>query len=776
MLSLAVLIIAVNGTVPQGGEGVPVLEAGDTASLSAGDSLAWLRVVEDEYTVLRVAADRPAELRAYDEAGDILCRADPGQDLLVSAFNYYWFYISAAPEGGGQVAVSVETVPPESIAAGGRAEGAVTRSSMADVYTFLPPGDRRWVVSLDGQSETDLDLEVYGDRMSLLCGSYSAEGRESGSFNAAAGDTITLVVSRYNKAGSGGYVLGVDGKGDFTTLTGSRTGSLGEGRYVERLALDPSPVMRMLTLTGTPAGADADLLLYGRGADPFYSSASYSLEEALLVPASGQRMFCSVRGYDMPDGIRYQLDMTEVPQPQSPPFSTELECGRSGGLASLVAPDSGLYLLEADFHKGRDGDLRLFDSPGEAVAVSQTTKGTEQVLRWMEAGDTLWVQAYVPAGTGGICRLSASRSGPREISGPVRATASGEGWDHYSFLADSGLICAVELDGLSPDADLDLRVTAPGFDRTAEGYLSPADEAGDEAIALYAERTIPVGVTVYTYNPDLEAEYRLGVDRIRSRSLAPADPEVQTWLLAVGISGYTRLADVLNRASMDALDVYRLLTERGTAAPDHSVLLADEMATVEGFVSALGDLVSRAGPEDRLLVFFSGHGVQSPPGTGGPEEDDASDESLSLHDGDLSDDSLAALLRESPADKLLMIDACHSGGFVNDFAPGDDILVVTAAREDLSVSERVLTPFLVEGMEGAADSDADGTVTAMELVGYVDARLARVCPACDALLEPDAVVCPECSTKLVGENAVPRPEQGRFLDEDFPLCGAGPKG
>ncbi len=772
MLSAAILLVILDGAIPDGGAGIPVLEAGDEVRVAAGDSLAWLRVVEDDYTILRVAADRPSVLTAYDESGEILCRADPGEDLLVSAFRHYWFYVSADPGEGDEVNVSVETVVPGSIAASVRTEGAVPGNAMAEVRTFLPPEDRRWTIILDGSSDTDLDLEVYGDRMSLLCGGYSAEGRESVSLNAAAGDTITVVVSRYNKTGSGGYVLTVDGKGGFTTLTGSRTGSLGNSRYVERLALDPAPRSRMLTLAGTPTDADADLVLYGRGMEPFYSSASYSMEEALLVPESEERLFCSVRGYDMPNGIRYQLDLTEVPEPLPAPFEMELECGRGGGLAALRADEPGFYLLEADFHKGRDGDLRLFDSPGEAASVSQTMKGTEQVMRWMEAGDTLWAQAYVPAGDGGLCLLRASRTEPEELVGSVTATADGDGWDHYSFRVDSGLICSVELDCLSPEADLDLRVTAPGFDRTAEGYLSLADEPGDEAIAIYADRPIQVGATVYTYNPGVEAGYGLGADLIGRSVLAEPGPHSQTWLLAVGISGYSQLSDVLNRASTDALDVYRLLTGRGAVEPEYAVLLVDEMATMEAFVSALRDLAGRAGPEDRLLVFFSGHGVQSAPGTGGPEESDAADESLALHDGDLPDDSLAALLEGCPAAKLLMIDACHSGGFVNDFGPGDRVLVVTAAREDLGVSERILTPFLIEGMDGAADSDGDGTVSAMELVGYVDAELARVCPVCDALLEPGAVVCPECSTKLLGENAVPRPEQGRFLEDDFPVCGA----
>lgn len=773
MNSFALLAVAVLAALPGPDEPVPVTEAGSGLELSSATGTAWFRLVEDDYTVVRIRADRPSLLKAYDEEGSILGRAEPGEDLLVSAFTDYWFYISVEPVDGGEVSVSVDEVPAGSIGAEGRRQGAVPGWSMADVYTFVPPADRRWAVSLEGADETDLDLEVYGDGMSLLAGSYSAGGTEAVSVNGIAGDTLTLLVSRYNKTGSGEYVLEVDGKGAFPVLEEHRTGALGEGRYEERLAVAPSGSPRMLTLTGTPPDADADLYLFGRGREPFFASASYSLEEALLVPARNDRLFCSVSGFDIPSGLRYQLDLTAVPEPAAMPVRRELSCG-TGGLAALQAEESGLYLIAVEFNKGRDGDVRAFGSPGEADLVSETTKGTEQVLRWMDAGDTLFVQPYVPSGQGGMCTLSAAPCSPAELDGETSGTVRGSGWDHMSFRLDSGTVCAVELDCLQPEADLDLRVTAPGFDRTAEGYLSLADEAGDEAIAVYAERDMQVGVTVYSYEPGLEADYVLTADTIDRAPLAEGGPERETWVLTAGISGYPQLVDVLNRASMDALDIYRLLLDRTDADPGHSVLLADEMATVDAFTSSLRRLARRAGPEDRLLVFFSGHGVQGYPGTGGDEEEDAADELLSLHDGGLSDDSLAALLRQTPATKLLMIDACHSGGFVNDFRQGDDVLVITAAREDRSVSERILTPFLLEGLSGSADGDGSGTVTARELVGYVDARLARVCPECDALLPSGAVVCSDCGTKLVGENAVPRPEQGRYLDEDFELCSTEP--
>jgi len=206
-----------------------------------------------------------------------------------------------------------------------------------------------------------------------------------------------------------------------------------------------------------------------------------------------------------------------------------------------------------------------------------------------------------------------------------------------------------------------------------------------------------------------------------------------------------------------------LLLGQGVA-PDHMMVLVDENATRDAVNEALDQVFLRAGPEDRLVIFFSGHGNRNSPGSGGPEEPDAMNDVICFHDGDMTDDDLARRTREFPGQTLLFIDACHSGGFVNDFRQGDNALVVTAAREDLSVSERILTPILLQGSRGDADTDGDGAITAGELAGYVDEVLQRVCPFCDTILDAGSSrLCPGCGEVLKGENRIPRPEQGVFM-------------
>ncbi len=99
--------------------------------------------------------------------------------------------------------------------------------------------------------------------------------------------------------------------------------------------------------------------------------------------------------------------------------------------------------------------------------------------------------------------------------------------------------------------------------------------------------------------------------------------------------------------------------------------------------------------------------------------------------------------------------------------------MLTAAREDLSVSERILTPILLDGSAGEADADGNGRITAGELAAYVDSRLRLVCPVCDATIDPRTALCPDCGSVLKGENRVPRPEQGVFIDPDTVLWTTG---
>ena len=104
--------------------------------------------------------------------------------------------------------------------------------------------------------------------------------------------------------------------------------------------------------------------------------------------------------------------------------------------------------------------------------------------------------------------------------------------------------------------------------------------------------------------------------------------------------------------------------------------LLDEDATLAAFRRELASLAAaRYGADDRVLVYFSGHGTHVPDDNG--DESDDKDEALVLHDtrvsggelhGFLRDDEFGRLLGAIPSSNVLvLVDACHSGSATKSF-------------------------------------------------------------------------------------------------------------
>ena len=103
-------------------------------------------------------------------------------------------------------------------------------------------------------------------------------------------------------------------------------------------------------------------------------------------------------------------------------------------------------------------------------------------------------------------------------------------------------------------------------------------------------------------------------------------------------------------------------------------VLADRQATLSAIrINFQRHLIHGVRPEDRVLLYFTGHGTQVPDRSG--DESDGADETLLPFDARLRtrrgvtqlenvllDDELDALLSAIPSDNVLvLVDACHSG-------------------------------------------------------------------------------------------------------------------
>ena len=80
-----------------------------------------------------------------------------------------------------------------------------------------------------------------------------------------------------------------------------------------------------------------------------------------------------------------------------------------------------------------------------------------------------------------------------------------------------------------------------------------------------------------------------------------------SWALVIGINDY-RYASPLEYARNDAEAVCDLLTHRFNFPEANVILLTDEEATRDKIMVALDALESNVADDDRVLVFFAGHG------------------------------------------------------------------------------------------------------------------------------------------------------------------------
>ena len=767
MSSAAIAVLALLAVVLPDAEDVPGI-SGEAVIVGATiDGSSWLRILETDYAVLGIVSDPPVPMTAFDNQGKPLAVSTDGTPLGLSAYSDYWFWVRADTENAR---FTVEYIEPSDIH-GNSVSSVLSSSRMAEIWNFAPDQNGRWMFFLRGTDEhSDLDLKLYNAENTLWAGSYSPNSTEKLSMNLLAGESVQVMVSRYNKGGVGDYTLEIVRAGDFPVLESGMYGDAIRGN-VQRFMLPELREETFLELSYQEEG-DLDIYVTDLNGNDISSSATYFYSEGVLIEG-GFSGIVEIYPYDTGEGLAsfpWMISLNGSVGELAPGRKTTVATGYGNSpVLSFTAPSSDFYTVSAIYEKLRDGDVRFFDSFGEPSVFLTTERGDESFAVWMDRGSKVWiVPGFMNPSMGGNCDVSVSPAEADILTGLVhgRIDETTGSRNYYTVAGEAGSTLIIELRGDQMDLDLDMLVSGPGYILQAEGGRSNTDSAADESVALYCREDGLYGITVYSYARRGEGTYTLEAERIPAEMLSPGSPSPETWAVVAGISGYESRADILSRASMDAVDMYRFLRDEQGTDPDHMVLLVDAEATSDMFRNALNDVSRRAGEEDRLVVFYSGHGSQEAPGSGGSEEADGMNEVLCFYDDDINDDAIREMLLEFPGYRYLFADACHSGGLVNDFTQEDGVLVLTAAREDRSVSERILTPILLEASRGAADSDGNGVITAGELVAYVDGMLSRICPVCDAVVEEGMVECPACGTVLKGEYRIPRPEQGLYLPED----------
>ncbi|MFC2078372.1 PKD domain-containing protein [Candidatus Bipolaricaulota bacterium] len=260
-----------------------------------------------------------------------------------------------------------------------------------------------------------------------------------------------------------------------------------------------------------------------------------------------------------------------------------------------------------------------------------------------------------------------------------------------------------------------------------------------------------------TYRVELTVDDGWGGVSGATLDISVSEQSQTYYAVVVGIADY--FLNPLQYTDDDAWDfANQLLQSPSMWDVENIVLLLNRDATTTNFIAALNAISAVATPNDVLVIFYSGHGVQL--GDMMPfDETDGSDEALCFIDYNMTDDWLASLLSDVEVGQFfVLVDACYSGGLirgqsqdavssqsvgvglVEDFLRSEDaskkdlgdlarpIVALTASADyEYSIEwpgfgHGVFTYYLLEAMTGLADfyGNADGLISAEECYAYLE--------------------------------------------------------
>lgn len=229
---------------------------------------------------------------------------------------------------------------------------------------------------------------------------------------------------------------------------------------------------------------------------------------------------------------------------------------------------------------------------------------------------------------------------------------------------------------------------------------------------------------------------------------APADYIAEqagkSWAVVIGINEYKNDIPKLRYAVADAQAVGRELEARGFSVTH----LLDREATRDRILEVLGDdLPTQMKPDDRLLIFYAGHG-ETKTIVGGqtmgyllPVEAQRE----KLHKTAISMGEIKQLAGLLPAKHVLfVVDVCYGGiagqqtrslpaqteAYLKQITQEKGRQLITAGGPGQQVVEgpqwghSVFTYYLLEGLiKGLADLNHDGVIPTSELYAYLDGRV-----------------------------------------------------
>ena len=219
-----------------------------------------------------------------------------------------------------------------------------------------------------------------------------------------------------------------------------------------------------------------------------------------------------------------------------------------------------------------------------------------------------------------------------------------------------------------------------------------------------------------------------------------------SWALIIGIDKYQNVKR-LNYAVADAESIKDILINSFDFPEENVSLITNDEATKQNIIKSFSTITKNAKSNDRVVVFFSGHGdTMDLPGGGEkgyliPVEGD--DEDLYVTSIPMDELKQIALMSEAKH-MLYLVDACYGGlitvskgmakpkspNYINKVSKYQSRQVISAGGRDEEVIEKpewghsAFTLNLNRGLrDGIADLNSDGYITATELGMYLSDKV-----------------------------------------------------
>lgn len=410
-------------------------------------------------------------------------------------------------------------------------------------------------------------------------------------------------------------------------------------------------------------------------------------------------------------------------------------------------------------------DARAIEATGQAARAKAIREATQEVIEqfigpvvndwaasaWQEA--MYWVpdpgsiqQSTVQTASGGAASSSTSSSAPglavirADVLPDDGTSTRGIGVVRRNEGGLSGVQNLVRLEGVVVGDATEVEVDGQpaSLEPMQEDEIARLGLSGAEARRFTREFSLPISQDTV----EIVAEGRGG-----QTTQTIAAPRIdKRWAVVVGVGEYAS-EDIpdLEFAPADARAVKEFLESDAAGPFDEVLYLENERATGAAMREALFVFLQQADWDDLVVIYYAGHGAPDP---GRPDN-------LYLLPSDAELGSLAAtgfpmwdvktaLRRQIAAERVLVIaDACHSagtadgevvgggdaneiaGGFQGLFTPSRRLMMTAADTNEFSLEDErwgghgVFTHFLLDGLRGAGDLDANGIVTFTELFDHV---------------------------------------------------------